>query len=473
MSHVSTFLGRAGILGSTPFDFSRNPTLFVRLLLGLTQSSPRFLGFDETIRVVNGVRLVTVDDVEYRLLRCVFNSGAIRGRGTVCWSAVRADDQTGTKYVIKDAWTLDTSRRHAEEDLLRRLHSIDGIPVLVGHTTVANGLDLHHCTKTVRQLLQGRDLSAVEDRVHKRIVTTPLARDLADFNTKRELLHVLIDAVGIHRDMCAEKVLHRDVSAGNIMINTAAESSRKALLIDLDYAIVTETLDNTEAGDGDLTASKGYRTGTFPFMAVDILWGKPHEPCHDLESFIYVLVWICICYAGPNNTPRKGFTFKNKELDVWAGNSPSSLTFSNIGNIKVATFCCTGIFESQVLAHIHPYFDSLKPCLYDLQSLIQKQTLRRIPPITHEMIETVLKKHMDQLPETEDNPAVAQRGVKRTHQHCSDDGLVQASLSGSRPTKAPSSPPAISASRRPAPPPTAAAAASGRPHRAAKAPRAS
>ena len=55
-------------------------------------------------------------------------------------------------------------------------------------------------------------------------------------------------------------VIHRDVSIGNVMINPAADSSQKALLIDFDNAIIREDEDRERGEDKDLTASKGHLT---------------------------------------------------------------------------------------------------------------------------------------------------------------------------------------------------------------------
>lgn len=42
--------------------------------------------------------------------------------------------------------------------------------------------------------------------------------------------------------------------------------------------------------------SSNHRTGTLPFMATDLLVGDPppHLYRYDLESFFYVLLWICV-----------------------------------------------------------------------------------------------------------------------------------------------------------------------------------
>ncbi|KAG1772959.1 hypothetical protein EV702DRAFT_1131986 [Suillus placidus] len=59
------------------------------------------------------------------------------------------------------------------------------------------------------------------------------------------------------------------------------------------------------------------RTGTVPFMAVDLLTpeaiaGKvEHVYAHDAESFIWVLTWVCLRYEGGK------LLSKNGPLDEW------------------------------------------------------------------------------------------------------------------------------------------------------------
>lgn len=36
-------------------------------------------------------------------------------------------------------------------------------------------------------------------------------------------------------------------------------------------------------------------------MAIDVLLGRPHKACHDLESFLYVLIWYLFNYK-PDGT---------------------------------------------------------------------------------------------------------------------------------------------------------------------------
>ncbi|KMU90913.1 hypothetical protein CIHG_08569 [Coccidioides immitis H538.4] len=68
------------------------------------------------------------------------------------------------------------------------------------------------------------------------------------------------------------------------------DSSQKAFLIDLDLAV-------KEQREG-FSGARG-KTGTRAFMAIGVLYGEKHSFMHDLESFFWVLFWICIHYEGP------------------------------------------------------------------------------------------------------------------------------------------------------------------------------
>jgi hypothetical protein len=78
------------------------------------------------------------------------------------------------------------------------------------------------------------------------------------------------------------------------MINEDADNpSWPSFLIDLDLAI-------KESRDG-ASGARG-KTGTRAFMAIGALLGEQHSFMHDLESFFWVLFWICIHFDGPNES---------------------------------------------------------------------------------------------------------------------------------------------------------------------------
>ncbi|KAI1955101.1 hypothetical protein LOZ58_006852 [Ophidiomyces ophidiicola] len=81
------------------------------------------------------------------------------------------------------------------------------------------------------------------------------------------------------------------VSPWNLLVNEDADNpSWPAFLIDLDLAI--------RADRNEPSGARG-KTGTLAFMAIGVLYGERHSYMHDLESFFWVLFWICIHYESP------------------------------------------------------------------------------------------------------------------------------------------------------------------------------
>ncbi len=117
-------------------------------------------------------------------------------------------------------------------------------------------------------------------------ITSPLGRPLNTFQSVMELLQVFRDTIKCHRSLyCDARILHCDVSPGNIIIvNHQDKEQLKGVLIDLDSAINLDEASEEEVGI----------TGTRPFMAIGVLRSEPHTYRHDLESFLYVLLWTII-----------------------------------------------------------------------------------------------------------------------------------------------------------------------------------
>jgi len=84
-----------------------------------------------------------------------------------------------------------------------------------------------------------------------------------------------------------ENVLTWAECSSIIITDYTAEGDSKGRLIDLDLA---KELDSMLSG-------VSHRTGTMQFMAIEVLQGKGHTYWHDLESFFYVFIWMCIRYG--------------------------------------------------------------------------------------------------------------------------------------------------------------------------------
>ncbi|KAJ6511329.1 hypothetical protein C8R47DRAFT_1094689 [Mycena vitilis] len=379
---------RAGLVATAPFHLHKEPEMFVRVLVGLMlNNDPAVLGYDTSITKTGDHRFIEVDGIQYQIIKTLFISDVVRGRGTVCWHARHG----GKDFVIKDTWA-DDSRTHIEAEILRMAEDVEGVPKVVADVIVkVNGVEGN--THTLRSNISKLD-DSIETRVHRRLVLTPFGNPLCTFATQKELISIFIDAITAHRDLYEKtKILHRDISLNNILLvpssqpsdradfpptplslvatssttqapcpakpassDPPAPSPRRGLLIDMDYALVL----NSEGERGPVAV--GHRTGTLPFMAVDVLCASgvlvAHEPCHDLESFLYVLIWICVHYAGPGDVERQNFDVRNSPMSGWVvGNE-----YLNIGNAKDSALRHPKHWVPQVLNCFAPYFEPLKPC---------------------------------------------------------------------------------------------------------------
>lgn len=124
-----------------------------------------------------------------------------------------------------------------------------------------------------------------ENRIFSCLVVSPAGRVISEFRTIRELLESERDATKAHQSLYIKsQILHRDISSNNIIIiNPETANGFKGMLIDLDLA--------KERDSGPSGAR--HRTGTMQFMAVEVLRKADHTYRHDLESFFYVLLWMC------------------------------------------------------------------------------------------------------------------------------------------------------------------------------------
>lgn len=102
-----------------------------------------------------------------------------------------------------------------------------------------------------------------------------------------------------HESLYQADILHRDISIGNILLK---EDESDGFLIDLDLAVDISRL-KTSGAPG--------KTGTKVFMAIGALRGDAHTFMHDLESFFWVIFWICVHYTGAGKESQDVGNFKD------------------------------------------------------------------------------------------------------------------------------------------------------------------
>jgi len=126
-------------------------------------------------------------------------------------------------------------------------------------------------------------------------------------------------------------------------------SGLKGFLIDLDYA------HRLKSNLSDVQEQSPCITGTAPFMALELLQGPDtrtyHTWRHDLESFFYVVIWLCI--VDPYTT-----------LNSWVQ------CLSNPALAPKKKEDITEFFEERILGNFRGQFSSLKTLVSRLRDIL-------------------------------------------------------------------------------------------------------
>ncbi|TRM56467.1 hypothetical protein BD626DRAFT_575696 [Schizophyllum amplum] len=387
------YFDRAGRVLSGIRDVNLSCVLFTKVLMGLTMLDASYCGKDTSLASRGGQFFVTVGGLEYRIVETLSITREICGRGTVCWRCRRSDSDKD--YVIKNIWA-DKRQHPTEGDFLRMASSIDGIANLVCDEPVPWPHNEHRTTAWLRDLVQGPDradvLSDVPHLELRRLVFDQYGQPLEEFATKDELLLALRDAVEAHEQLYDKKdVLHCDISDNNILLREVPGSSRRrGLLIDLDSAVVVKL-------DGEYKrAPTGRTAGTLPFTACAILLTPDtvaHSLWHDLESILYVLMFVCASYAGPSNTPRTDVDVRSLKIGLWLD--------GNVGHKTIVMYQYDDDkFREFLDQNFHPYFDDLKELVLDLRTAIARTKFA-----THRVFLDIFDRHIRRRQSSDEHPA--------------------------------------------------------------------
>ncbi|KAI9852509.1 MAG: hypothetical protein M1824_001884 [Vezdaea acicularis] len=206
-----------------------------------------------------------------------------------------------------------------------------------------------------------------EDRAYCCLIVSPAGRPFGEFHSIKEFLQVLRDAILAHKSLLIDgKILHRDISMNNIVI--ARGETPTGILIDLDLA----------KERGSSCRGAGSQTGTLQFMAIEVLEGLSHTFRHDLESFFYVFLWICVRHKGTVEDVEDSSSLESasrvpSEYVHWRMpknflRSWYSGTYDNIASMKRAHME-KGYFR-KLVAEFSTSFKKLKPLAERLRSIL-------------------------------------------------------------------------------------------------------
>ncbi|RPD57224.1 hypothetical protein L226DRAFT_572563 [Lentinus tigrinus ALCF2SS1-7] len=214
-----------------------------------------------------------------------FMTDSLVGRCTRGYVAY--DLSTGNLCFIKDYWRPYVPGRSRPEHLVyERLQSsqVEGVATLICGGDVG-GL---RAQRTQFHTLLSHVKALPVTRIHYRLGTKEIGLPLEEFKNFRELSMVFYDAITAHFEAWTKaKVLHRDISVGNILIDPV---TRKGILIDWDLCRL-----EWELGMGPTEPD---RTGTWEFRSALLLQypRKPHRLSDDLEAFIHTFRYLVLKY---------------------------------------------------------------------------------------------------------------------------------------------------------------------------------
>ncbi|KAJ3972098.1 hypothetical protein EV361DRAFT_168468, partial [Lentinula raphanica] len=302
-----------------------------------------------------------------KLGRVIFRSNGVIGRGTsvtevecLCTNPNICPggrcEWKNKNIVLKLSYPSAT--RASEKEFQERWTELADCPdtphawVLNHLPTIYHSFDIHFRDDSPQQNLKRRFGTAYEMRVLRGVIMEKL-EPLTSLKTAEECAQVFYDVLQCHHWVWEyPKILHRDISQGNIMVRV--KNGRKyGVLNDWDLA---SWVDDLEKG-----ATSQYRTGTRPSMAHEQQapdWKGPHRYRHDVESLFYVMMLFAFLYSKPSKAVLKPEDEVYK-YEVW--HQLDSSTLSNLkGKIMYQTWSprVTPFFAGfqDWLQMIHHYF---------------------------------------------------------------------------------------------------------------------
>nr|ODN99652.1 hypothetical protein L204_02085 [Cryptococcus depauperatus CBS 7855] len=228
----------------------------------------------------------------------------------------------------------------------RSSSSSTGVKASVKRPFSETSLSLPPSKRSIQTSQTKASIEMLSNRVHRRIILCDYGKAIYKASSRVALLAAMERCIAGHESLLQAGFLHRDISINNLMID---EDNDNAFLIDLDLAIRVPRI--------GASGVKGM-TGTRAFMAIGVLEGDEHSFMHDLESFFWVLFWICIHYDGPGKPVSSKYDRWNYKEDF------------ELAGLKLVTISSEEIFLDATGAHFTPFYQPLIPLMNKIRKEI-------------------------------------------------------------------------------------------------------
>ncbi|PPQ81826.1 hypothetical protein CVT25_013479 [Psilocybe cyanescens] len=243
---------RDGITFSPIHDMFTETEIFVHVIRAITHElTIQELGFDPTVCVLSdeetsqltgetkgGYLSAIISHIGSNLrLWCtigppMWTSVSLLGRGTAVWHT---------------SWC--SSARNRESDIYQAIQQpIEGLAKFEcrGDVYFMDGKPI--TVRNLRNLSSHKDLGDIDSELKNptpvlhRLVLATVGKPLWQYESEIELLTGFCDALLGHKALYEQGILHRDISAGNVLLSTAQDEKFHRFITDLDFAYVTDDM---------------------------------------------------------------------------------------------------------------------------------------------------------------------------------------------------------------------------------------
>ncbi|KAH0829145.1 hypothetical protein J3R83DRAFT_2639 [Lanmaoa asiatica] len=306
---------RQGTIQCSGLNFIEDLPRLLVLLLAMQRFEAKHWGLNPHVDPKFGLRLprsqkTTLRGNEGKEIQVIFELSdstrvthfGLNGRATNVLPVECKDLSEDSDLVAKIFWM--EVLRMSEPEILKKVREIaETDPDVKGHVPEMLWFKKFDDTST-EQIRERLGLKTEGARVLCMIIFRKL-RPITEL-CGDQFLNAWWATVKCHRALWKGGVYHRDVSPSNLMYRMDKQKQIVAVLNDFDLASTKAIAIGTQ------------RTGTVPFMAVELLdeialqGDVAHLYGHDAESFIWTLIWITLRYT---NGKLKGD--RDRPLDTW------------------------------------------------------------------------------------------------------------------------------------------------------------
>ncbi|KMU75272.1 hypothetical protein CISG_04691 [Coccidioides immitis RMSCC 3703] len=324
---------RCGGIGSEETNINQDGLQFITVILGFLFMNRQQLGFDPTIVTVDDRHCIEIErdgkkerliidarhrqgdertlvvkdswqyperDEEGELLRKAMESGVTNVAQHYFHQTVQLDGKDDDVRTIRKGLEVPLSKaKQGSLQVAMRTSASNR-----GHTSQSRTIGRKRSSDCVDTILplppskrtQSSSLikrlagSNPPNRVHRRVIVRDYGKPIYESSSRVALLVGMEGCIVGYESLYTKAgLIQSDISPRNLLVNEDDNNpSWRSFLIDLDLAIRAQR-------DG-FSGARG-KTGTRAFMAIGVLYGEKHSFMHDLESFFWVLFWICTTKA--------------------------------------------------------------------------------------------------------------------------------------------------------------------------------